>query len=386
MSMPELAKIPFPSGYEPIPLQEIITKVQSDCNLACPTCYVYAGADQSWHDKPGRMEEPVIARMAERVAEHAEAHDMPRVEFIYHGGEPLMNGDEYFRRAGSIIRSTMPTTTETLFYMQTNGVLLTDRMLDMIGEEDIRVGVSLNGIASVNDAMRPAKGGRGTHDIVSRNIRRLAERLPGNFSGLLCTIDPLSDPAETYEELARFSPPAIDFLIQHATWDSPPLHPAPATGVWLAKAFRHWSGQTDAQAPTVRLFISIIAGFLDKPSRSEQVGLSPIAAATVETDGSYELVDSLKIAYNGAPATGFNVFDDPLDTIMHLPEIRRRQIGMAGLSDTCQACPIVKVCGGGMFAHRHSSENGFNNPSAYCEDMKTLIYAVNDVFRAQYRR
>ena len=42
------------------------------------------------------------------------------------------------------------------------------------------------------------------------------------YAGLLCTIDVRNDPVATYDALAALDPPAIDFLLPHATWDTPP--------------------------------------------------------------------------------------------------------------------------------------------------------------------
>ncbi|SDD37581.1 hypothetical protein [Williamwhitmania taraxaci] len=40
---------------------------------------------------------------------------------------------------------------------------------------------------------------------------------------------------------------------------------------------------------------------------------------------------------------------------------------------TSNECDYLSVCGGGQLAHRYSDENGFNNPSIYCSDMKKII-------------
>ena len=74
-------------------------------------------------------------------------------------------------------------------------------------------------------------------------------------------------------------------------------------------------------------------------SLTEALGLRPAALAVIETDGSYEQVDSLKTAFDGAPATGLNVFDHSLDAVARHPGIAARQQGLAGLCQTCQAMP-----------------------------------------------
>ena len=104
--------------------------------------------------------------------------------------------------------------------------------------------------------------------------------------------------------------------------------------------------------------------------------------AVIETDGRYEQVDSLKAAFDGAPETGMNVFDHALDAVARHPGILARQQGLAGLCQTCQDCPVVTSCGGGLYTHRHRSSNGFANPSVYCADLLKLISHIGDRLRA----
>ena len=93
----------------------------------------------------------------------------------------------------------------------------------------------------------------------------------------------------------------------------------------------------------------------------------------IETDGAYEQVDSLKKAFDGGPATGFDVFRHALDAVAQHPGITARQQGLAGLCQTCRACPVVASCGGGLYTHRYRSGSGFANPSVYCPDLLKLI-------------
>jgi uncharacterized protein len=108
-------------------------------------------------------------------------------------------------------------------------------------------------------------------------------------------------------------------------------------------------------------------------SRSEQVGLSPVAVAVIESNGAIEQVDSLKTAYAGACETGLNVRTDPIDAVLDHPGVVARQMGAAALSDTCAACPVHRVCGGGHYAHRYRPGEGFRNPTVYCADLQVLI-------------
>src|SRR6202012_5162925 len=75
-------------------------------------------------------------------------------------------------------------------------------------------------------------------------------------------------------------------------------------------------------------------------------------------------------------ATGLNILDHTLDEAAEHEGIEARQHGLAGLSSACRVCPVVDVCGGGLYAHRYRSGSGFANPSVYCDDLKATILHV----------
>lgn len=113
-------------------------------------------------------------------------------------------------------------------------------------------------------------------------------------------------------------------------------------------------------------------------SGSESIGLSPVSLVVVETDGSLQQVDTLKSTIQGATRTGLNVFEDSMDMVLDHPSVAARQLGLAGLSPTCQECHIRRICGAGYYPHRYRSDNGFLNPSVYCPDLMRIITHIRN--------
>jgi uncharacterized protein len=121
---------------------------------------------------------------------------------------------------------------------------------------------------------------------------------------------------------------------------------------------------------------------LGRASTTELLGLSPIGAIVIETDGSVEQSDILKSAFQGASATGLHVSRDSFDAALSLPSFITQQIGYHALGDTCRNCEIHRVCGGGLYAHRYHADSGFANPSVYCQDLFRIISHIRDAMRA----
>lgn len=373
------------SGWRPTPFRQFVLKVASRCNLDCDYCYMYHLADQGWRSAPRLMSAAVVAKAAQRIADHAERHDLDRVEVILHGGEPLLAGADRLAAVVSTVRRTLPPGTGLAVSMQTNGTLLRRPVLDRLAEAGIRIGVSLDGAEEDHDRHRRDASDRGSHAATVAGLRLLTEEPYRHlFAGLLAVADVDSDPIRTYEALLEFHPPTVDFLLPHATWAGPPpgreVH-----GRWLAAVFDRWYDAPRSET-TIKLFSEIIHLVLGEDSRSDQVGLSPAATVVVNSDGAVEQVDTLRVAYPGAPATALTVFANDFDEALAHPAVAARQIGLAALAAECRTCPLVRVCGGGHYAHRYRAGTGFRNPSVYCADLGFLIRHISGRVRRDIAR
>lgn len=319
-----------------------------------------------------------VAAAARRIAEHATAHRLDGVRVVLHGGEPLLAGAAGLDAVATELRRRLDPVTRLDLRMQSNGVLLTEEIAEVLVTHGVAVGISLDGDRVANDRHRRYANGASSHERVLRALAllRRPEYRP-SFAGLLCTVDLANDPVPAYRALLAEDPPQIDFLLPHANWDRPPPRPSGAAtpyADWLLAVHRAWTA--DGRPVPIRLLDSLLATAAGGTTRTEAVGLAAADLAVIETDGSYEQVDSLKSAYDGAPATGLDVFRHPVDAVAAHPMIAVRQSGLAGLCATCRACPVVRRCGGGLFAHRFRVGSGFDNPSAYCTDLLHLVHGV----------
>jgi uncharacterized protein len=367
------------TGWRPTPVHDVVLKVHQRCNLACDYCYVYEHADQSWRDRPSRMSPAVWQAAVEALGRHVRRHDLKAVRLVLHGGEPLLYGAEKLGEIAKAFRSTMPDGCLAEVGMQTNGVRLDRPTLEAMQRHQIRVGVSVDGVADNHDRHRRTRSGRGSYAAVSRSLQLLGQpEFATAYAGILCTVAADTDPHTCYEQLLAFRPPMLDFLLPHANHDAPPPDAKGSStpyADWLNAVFDRW--YADPPGTRVRLFEDVMSLLLGGPSRGEQLGLSPSAVVVVESDGAFEQVDALKTAYSGAAATGLNVLHHEFDDVLADPGIVARQIGVDALAEDCLACPLRQVCGGGHYAHRYRSGLGFRHRSVYCDDLKAFIAHVS---------
>lgn len=362
-----------------LPFRQFVLKVHSRCDLACDHCYIYEHADVSWRGRPKVIPGGTVAKAGERIAEHARYHALAGVRVILHGGEPLLAGVTRLGEIAWQLRRAITPVCALDLRIHTNGVQLDEEFCEVFLAAGVKVGISLDGDRAGNDRHRRYRDGRSSYDQVIRAVTLLrTDRYRELYAGLLCTIDVRNDPVATYDALATLDPPAVDFLLPHATWETPPPESGPDAGTpyagWLAAVFDRW--RADSDRVPVRMFESIIRTSRGASSLTESLGVEASDVAVIETDGTIEQADSIKVAYDGAPATGFDVFANELTEAARHPAIRARQLGTAGLSATCRRCPVVASCGGGLYAHRYAAANGFDNPSVYCADLEQIIKHV----------
>lgn len=370
---------------ETLPVDELpnqfILKVNSRCNLACDYCYMYEMADQSWENQPIHMSEPVIEATGDKLAEYAERQKLSKIVIGYHGGEPLLESPEFYDKACNTFREKISENTVVRFLMQTNGARITEDHLEVFRRWGVRVGFSLDGNREANDLHRRYRNGRSSYDDVVQGLDLIKQdKYQHLFSGILAVIDLRNDPVDVYEAVRSFNPPNADLLLPHGNWHEPPFgletpekRAEAPYAAWLTPIFDMWL-KRDMDTFNVRTFSSIVQLLAGGKSMVETFGNGPVMPEIViETDGSYEKVDTLKSTQQGATEVGMSVFTHSVEEAALRAHQQLASVGATALSETCQACPVVGVCGAGYMPHRYNETNGFANPSVYHDDLLRLI-------------
>ena len=146
----------------------MIKPAGSLCNLRCHYCY-YLDKAEIYGGREPRM---TLEMLEVFVREYIAANDVPEVVFNWHGGEPLLMGLDFYRKALELQRkySAGKKINNTL---QTNGTLVTPEWARFFRENNFLVGVSLDGPKDVHDRYRTGKGGASTFDRVVKGISEL---------------------------------------------------------------------------------------------------------------------------------------------------------------------------------------------------------------------
>lgn len=139
------------------------------CNLDCSYCFYLEKAKLFPERQRFLMSDEVLCAY---VAQNIRNEPSQEVVFTWQGGEPMLRGLDFYRRAvayqrelshGKLIRNAL----------QTNGVLLDDEWCAFLAESGFTVGISLDGPREIHDAARVDKRGWPTFDAVMNGIALL---------------------------------------------------------------------------------------------------------------------------------------------------------------------------------------------------------------------
>lgn len=358
---------------------QLILKVASRCNLNCSYCYVYNKGDSSWRDRPTFMSDEVFDAALERTLEYCRSLSQRRVSLTFHGGEPCLVGvrrlSEWCRRARKHLAEL-----ELTISIQTNGTLIDDRWIETFLEHSMGVGVSIDGPAQVHDRFRVDHAGRGSHARVTAAIRMLNKA--GVTNGLLCVVPLGSDAVEVHRHLAGLGASSLTYLLPDYTHDTieavrQVYGETPCADFLVAVFDEWWFNQT--LSLEIRDLWNVARVIMGGESLIETIGNRAPHYFFVETDGSIEGLDALRVCENGISGTHLNVRTADFVDVRRAGGLHAAAIfGSLPLPTPCRGCDEAATCAGGHLPHRYSRERSFDNESIWCADLKKLFAHVRE--------
>jgi uncharacterized protein len=173
----------------------IIEPVTS-CNLNCSYCFV-------GNKKNDKMKLSTLRKIITSIIIHNGNNCISK--FIWHGGEPLLAGIDFFKEIVKIQNEFKSKGYRILNAIQTNLTLLNDDYIDFFIKHEFGVGTSIDGTKELHDLNR-----NNTFDIVFRNLQIAQSK--GLHIGVICilTKDTLQHINEIYN---FFRKNKVDFTL-----------------------------------------------------------------------------------------------------------------------------------------------------------------------------
>jgi uncharacterized protein len=141
--------------------------VTNECNLRCTYCYL--------NKTPDQMSKSTGERSVDAIFRSVNSHGFEGVKIKFSGGEASLNFGlvlhlhDYTRIVAD--RNNISLDSVVL----SNGIALTNKMINEMRQRKMRVMISLDGIGESHDAQRVFLNGEGSFEIVSKTIHRLID-------------------------------------------------------------------------------------------------------------------------------------------------------------------------------------------------------------------
>ena len=160
----------------------VLTTLQ--CNFACDYCI--QGDHGDYNKNATKMSLERAAELVAWVETRLDAVKPSRFVLTLFGGEPLLNLPVCYFLAEELWKVTQARGVEMLVNVITNGLLLTDEVVDRLAPYGLNgIKVTLDGDREAHNRMRPLRGGQGTFDKIIANVRKVSSKvrisIGGNF-------------------------------------------------------------------------------------------------------------------------------------------------------------------------------------------------------------
>ncbi|MGN0746276.1 MAG: radical SAM protein [Aristaeellaceae bacterium] len=165
------------------PLSIMVKPVSGLCNMRCTYCFY---ADEMRNRETAAFE-AMTPQTLDNLLRRAFAYAEGSVSLAFQGGEPTLAGADFFRQVLRLERRYNGRGLSVNHAIQSNGLQMSDELMDVLKEGGFLVGLSVDGTKDIHDSRRRDAGGQGTYDRVMQTARRLRERgIPYN---ILCVVD-----------------------------------------------------------------------------------------------------------------------------------------------------------------------------------------------------
>lgn len=173
-----------------LPTNFCIELTQS-CNLRCKYCF---RDFESINKKI--ISEDMIEKICSYITNYCKKNKIYNITIQPWGGEPLLCIDQIL----SIKKFFDHSEIKAKIIVETNGTLITSQMADILHQNEINIGISLDGCKSIHDFQRTYLNGMPTFDDIMKGIENLNN--VGHSYGILAVVTNYS--AEKVEEILDF--------------------------------------------------------------------------------------------------------------------------------------------------------------------------------------
>lgn len=356
--MTDLSDSEFDISIEPVDL--LIIQPTPFCNLDCKYCYLPDKANTV------RMSIPTVEAAVKLVADSP--YTSPAgFTVVWHASEPTVLPPEWYRDAFVAINNVeCPVPIRHSF--QTNGTLLNKEWCDLILEHNIRVGISIDGPAYLNDRHRVSRAGKGTFTQALRGMKLLKNHGIDFHTITVLTSDSLNYADELFDFFTQHNIKQVGFNIEEIEGVNQSSSLEVEGADLRVRSFFSRMAELLVEYPETGIRVREFDGFLHSlhngiPSVSHNQQSMPFAIVNVDVDGQFSTFSPELLGYRDVNSNSFmlgHVGTTSLEEASHSCKLRILNSEIRTGIEMCKStCDYFPICGGGAPSNKLFEHNTF---------------------------
>ena len=354
------------------PFNIMAKPVSGVCNLACRYCY--------YLDKPAELYPDVRHFMMsdEVLDSHVRQYlaAMPvQAEFGWQGGEPLLAGLDFFRKAVALQEQYAQPGQIIHNALQTNGTLLTDEWCLFLAEKRFLVGISLDGSPQWHDRFRLDKAGGPTFHRAWAGLELL--RRHGVEFNILVTLNSINAPhaGDIYRYFVNRGIDYLQFIpvLERNADGSPTDYSCTAQqfGKFMLDVFEQWASR-DVGKVSERMIDNMLHTLIYGSAAMCCYAERCANAYVLEFNGDLYACDHFvytqwKIG---------NILQRPLAELAQDPRLDDFAAHKTQLPESCRHCEFLMYCHSGCPKHHMPLGTEASRVNHFCDGIKAFLGAA----------
>jgi uncharacterized protein len=342
------------------------------CNIDCTYCYL------PYRSSRAVVSEQTLVNLFSQVFASGWIDD--HLPVVWHAGEPLVLPPKFYRDAFRMIDRLRPAEVTVSHAVQTNGTLIDEEWCSFFAEQQVNVGVSVDGPRHFHDRKRRTRSGRGTFDKTIAGIRLLRRTsVPFHVISVLSS-ESMSAPREMFDFYVEEGIREVCFNVEESEGEHV-SHSFSDPGIEAAyyrflSEFWRLSTAHPGQIDFIREIEHAITQVIrpDGTPLSNQL-IEPFAVTSMDWGGNISTFSPELLGLKNDDYHDFllgNINHDVLVDLPHRPNFMRMlediQEGVRMCQQTCQ---YFSVCGGGEPVNKLAENGTFaSTETKYCRVTK----------------
>jgi len=346
----------------------IVKPVDGLCNLSCSYCYASGSGKRA---RKSRMRPEILKAMIDFFC-----HDQDNIEFIWHGGEPLLAGMDFYRKAVEHQQTWEQKGKRITNSVQTNATLITPEWINFFTKHNFFVGVSLDGPKDFHDRVRYYPDKSGSYNNVMRGIELLQQA--DIFNGIICGISTINHqfPKEIFNFFIAKDIKKLKFArvknIGHCNDISSLTISSKQHSDFMITIFDLWLKIDDPEVE-IRDIQSVVSLILNGNKRECIYMGECDQFVTIYHNGSIYGCDS----FPKTNALSFgNVMDDS-NLVKSNPRLKSFQETLRKRKINCRTCDWGFICKGGCAKDCYAQLNSIQPMDKVCENLKRYFEHIS---------